>query len=339
MNEVGALSILDFMPSEEKCLEHFRKNRWHDGIVCPKCGSRKTKKNGTENGKQRYYCYGHEGTFSDTTGTIFYRSKILLPSWYYFIFYYMQNHSTRQLSSVLGISYKTALEMARKVQGLVDGACDDIKLGDVVEFDELYISAGEKGNMNLNRPPRKRGLKLGGRGTMNKDKPPIIGACDRKGNIRLAVLNNVTSNAVFIFLLSIIAVLSNSLKIFTDDFTAYRFLNNTWIQHFSVNHSAGEYARGEVHNNTMEGYWSVYRPWMNTYRGVSKKYLPEYTAFFQFVENNKHNGWINLLAKIIFLHLHCLTRMINQIFKCIRTDLYNFNIIYSNNRMATVFYT
>jgi hypothetical protein len=71
--------------------------------------------------------------------------------------------------------------------------------------------------------------------------------------------------------LTTVAILSNMLKLFTDDFTAYMFLRKTWVQYESVNPSAGEYACGEVHNNTIEGYLSVYRPWMNTYRGVSKK--------------------------------------------------------------------
>ncbi len=205
--------------------------------------------------------------------------------------------------------------MARKVQKRLKGTCGDIKLRDIIEFDELYLSVGEKGNSELSRPPRKRGLKLRGRGTMDKDKPPIIGGCDRKGNVRLAVLEHVDSYAVFTFLLTIIAVLSNMLKIFTDDFTAYMFLDKTWIQHSSVNHSAGEYTRGEVYNNTMEGYWSVYRHWVNTYRGVSKKYLPEYTSFFEFVENNKREGWLNLLNKIIFLVLASLQPIFRTLFK------------------------
>jgi hypothetical protein len=69
------------------------------------------------------------------------------------------------------------------------------------KFDELYLSAGEKGNSKLSRPPRKRGLKLRVRGTMDKDKPPIIGGCDRKGNIRLSVLDHFDSDVVFTFLL------------------------------------------------------------------------------------------------------------------------------------------
>ncbi len=53
----GELAISDFMPSEEKCFEHLRRTRWYNGMVCPKCGSKEMKKNGTENGSQRYYCY------------------------------------------------------------------------------------------------------------------------------------------------------------------------------------------------------------------------------------------------------------------------------------------
>ena len=337
----GELAISDFMPSEEKCFEHLRQIRWHGCVVCPICSSTEIKKNGTENSKQRYYCYNHKGTFRDTTRTIFSGSKIPLNYWYYFIFYYLQNHSANQLSQVLGISYKTALGMARKVQKCLKGTCDDIKLSEIIEFDELYLSVGEKGNneLRLSRPPRKRGLKLRGRGTMDKDKPPIIGGCDRKGNVRLAVLEHVDSYAVFTFLLTIIAVLSNMLKIFTDDFTAYMFLDKTWIQHFSVNHSAGEYARGEVHNNTMEGYWSVYRHWVNTYRGVSKKYLPEYTSFFEFVENNKREGWLNLLNKIIFLVSASLQHKIRQSCLLSHTNFNNFNIIDSDSQIATFSFT
>ncbi len=61
------------------------------------------------------------------TATIFSGSKIPLNYWYYFIFYYLQNHSTNQLSQVLGISYKTALGMARKIQKCLKGTCNDRK--------------------------------------------------------------------------------------------------------------------------------------------------------------------------------------------------------------------
>jgi len=41
-----------------------------------------------------------------------------------------------------------------------------------------------------------------------------------------------------------------------------------------VNHSIGEYARdGGIHINTVEAEFSVFRPWIDTYRGVSKENL------------------------------------------------------------------
>ena len=230
------LTILDFMPPEKKCLEDLRATRWSEGVTCPICNSKEIKKNGTENGKQKYYCHGHGETFRDTTNTIFYYSKLALSYWYYFIFHYLQNASANHLKEVLGISYKTALRMARKIQSVLTGKSNEIKLKGDVEFDELYLSCGEKGETNLEREPRKRGLKLRGRGTIDEDKPPIIGACDRKGNLRLKVSDHADSNSICVFLLCIMASISDLFKVFTDDFTAYRFLDKTWIPHETVNH-------------------------------------------------------------------------------------------------------
>ncbi len=89
----------------------------------------------------------------------------------------------------------------------------------------------------------------------------------------------------------------------------------------------------------MEGYWSVYRHWVNTYRGVSKKYLPEYTSFFEFVENNKREGWLNLLNEIIFLVPASLQHEIRQSCLLPHTNLYNFNIIDSYGLIATLSFT
>ncbi len=95
----------------------------------------------------------------------------------------------------------------------------------------------------------------------------------------------------------------------------------------------------QEHDPEEAGYWSVYRPWINTYRGVSKKYLHGYTAFFEFVENNKWNGWLNLLDKIIFLIWISLRYEIWQKHIQSHTDVYNFNIIYPNNHIATFSFT
>jgi len=294
------LSITDFMPSTDKCLEYLRNIRWKDKRICPICDSDEVKKNGTENGKQRYYCHEHGGSFNDTTGTVFHNSKIPINKWFYFIFHYPLNLSAKILMEILCISYKTALRMAREIQKIV-AKWNPPKLEyDIVEFDEMYLSCGSKGEEVSDREPRKRGLKLKGRGTMDKDKPPIIGVCDRKGNLIVDVFDHADADSIFSLFIRAMKKITDWLKVYTDDFSAYRFLKETWIKYESVNHSKKEYARGEVHNNTIEGYWSVLRHWMNTYRGVSKKYLPKYIKFFEFVENTKKKGWFEVFNKLIF---------------------------------------
>lgn len=57
--------------------------------------------------------------------------------------------------------------------------------------------------------------------------------------------------------------------------------------HERVNHSKGEYARGEVHENRTETIWSLFCPWLLTFRGVSQDNLPAYVKFFQFLYNHR----------------------------------------------------
>jgi transposase-like protein len=76
--------------------------------------------------------------------------------------------------------------------------------------------------------------------------------------------------------------------IYTDDYSIYQFLAEAGYHHHTVNHSAGEYAQCQVHCNTAEGIWSLLRPYLATFRGVSKAYLPLYVAAFEFRYNHRH---------------------------------------------------
>lgn len=294
------ISVNLFLPAVIKCCEVLASVRWPDGrVVCPVCRSRQVKKNGSKKGVQRYYCYGHEGTFSVTTGTVFYRSKVGLSVFFYFIFHYLRNESAKRLGEVLDVSYPTALRMAHKTLELA-GKPGKTKLSGITEWDELYIACGRKGVKKPFGTARKRGLKLRGRGTVDKDKPPILGGCDRGGRLRVHVAGHATSDDIEGFFLDSMQSVSDVNPVYTDDFTAYRFFQDTWIPHATVNHSAREYARGDVHNNTMEGYWSVCRPWLDTYRGVSNSHILLYVGLFEFVENNRHQGWWNIFTTILF---------------------------------------
>jgi transposase-like protein len=71
--------------------------------------------------------------------------------------------------------------------------------------------------------------------------------------------------------------------IYTDSAKSYNAL--TGYTHDSVNHSQKEYARGSVHENRVENCFSLLRPFLALFRGVSKYNLPGYIGFFQFLRN------------------------------------------------------
>ncbi len=88
-------------------------------------------------------------------------------------------------------------------------------------------------------------------------------------------------------------------------------------------------------NFKMEGYWSVFRHWMDTYRGVSKEHLPEYVSFFEFVENHKREGWLYVFHQIIFW----FRLWIGQICTYIHTNPCDFNVSCPSKYIATASFT
>jgi transposase-like protein len=152
-----------------------------------------------------------------------------------------------------------------------------------VEIDEMYMAAGEKGSKTLKRPPRKRGLKLRGRGTYDKDKPPIAGAVERKGKISLRVLPNMKKRSVN----KVLKQIHGDATIYTDDFKAYSSVKKKGFKHKTVNHSLKEYARGDVHTNTIEGAFQGLRHFLDTFKGVCKRNLHLYVALYENRYNNR----------------------------------------------------
>src|SRR5262249_52900486 len=72
-------------------------------------------------------------------------------------------------------------------------------------------------------------------------------------------------------------------KLYTDSASSYRLIRG--YEHDSVNHTKKEYARGEVHENRAECLFSLLKPYLRVFRGLSKTNLPGYLGFFQFLRN------------------------------------------------------
>lgn len=175
----------------------------------------------------------------------------------------------------------------------------------------MYIIAGHKGHpeatLQQSRPGRRRRLKgAPGRGTLDKEKPPIFGMIQRGGEVVIQMLANVQQQTIQPVMCHTI---QSGTLIFTDEYAIYSQLEAWGYAHKTVNHAQAEYARDEdqdgfceVHVNTMEGFWSLLRSWLRPHRGISQEQLPLYLAFFEFIHNVRRRGKA-LLSSLLSLLL------------------------------------
>ena len=179
-----------------------------------------------------------------------------------------------------------------------------------MEFDEVYIIAGHKGNKQAvadkGRRPRRRRLKgKSGRGTLESERPPVFGMIERGGLLVLHMLANVRMKTIGPI---IKRTVSKGSVVYTDEFNIYGQLSQWGYVHKKVNHGSKEYARDEdgdgfceVHVNTIEGVWSLLRSWLSPHRGLSQEKLPLYLAFFEFVHNARRRGKALLSSLVLSL--------------------------------------
>lgn len=285
---------------EQKCYKQLRAIRWMYGIRCPTCSSNKIHKRGKNNRHkecQRYECKKCDQRFDDLTGTIFSKRHQSLSVWVIFLYLLGLNLSTRQIAQELGLNLSDSQYMAEILRSEVVRNKPVVKLSNEVEFDEVYVIAGHKGKPNAikGRKPRRNRLKgARGRGTLEKEKPPIFGMIQRIGDVYIEMLPNVKQKTIQPI---IEAVVEKETLIYTDEYAIYNRLKSWGYQHKTVNHSQHEYARDEdgdgfheVHVNTMEGFWSLLRSWLRPHRGISQEKLPLYLGFFEFTHNAKKRG-------------------------------------------------
>ena len=163
----------------------------------------------------------------------------------------------------------------------------------VVEADEMYQNAGEKGvpHRDPDDPPRRRANQVPGHGTWDNDRPPVCGVVGRtSGHIRLRVEHRADGPT----LQQDVRATWPMATVNTDEWRAYQGLPALGQRHVTVCHAAGEWARDddgdgirEVQNNTQEGIWAGLRDLLRTFRGVNKVYLHQYVTIFEWGFNLK----------------------------------------------------
>lgn len=131
----------------------------------------------------------------------------------------------------------------------------------------------------------------------------MLGMIQRGGSVIIRALDNVQRKTIEPIIRQKVR---QGAKVFTDEYNIYGWLPSLY-EHKTVNHGQGEYARDEdgdgkceVHVNTMEGFWSLLRPWLRPHRGISQECLPFYLGFFEFLHNIRQRG-SNALSGLLTL--------------------------------------
>ena len=256
-------------------------------------------KHETHPARQRYVCRHCGRQFDDLTGSLFAGRHQPLQTWIACLYLMGLNLSNQQIAQELNLHKDDVHQMTSELRQAVSDQRPEVQLSGTVEFDEVYVTAGHKGQPEAvkkkGRTGRRRKLKgFRGRGTLEKEKPPIFGMIQRGGEVVVHMLANVQQQTIKPI---IQATVSAGTLIYTDEYDIYARLEAWGYSHKSVCHSAGEYARDEdgdgfceVHVNTMEGFWSLLRSWLRPHRGISQEKLPIYLGFFEFVHNARKRG-------------------------------------------------
>ena len=88
--------------------------------------------------------------------------------------------------------------------------------------------------------------------------------------------------------------------LFTDEYPAYQVLGQRFAGHHRVNHSQKVYVSGEVHTQTIEGFWALVKNGIRgVYHAVSAKHLQTYLNEYAWRYNHRHDGASMFLAVIL----------------------------------------
>ena len=285
------LSYVHELFNVNQCQAYIHTLRWKDRpLQCPRCQSHDVDPWGTYHyrpGCKRYWCHGCKRTFNDLTNTLLHQSKRSLASWILTTFLLCLSCSSRRIARELGLHITTSYRWCWWLRNAALSYEMQRQLEGTVEADDLYHTAGNKGQAQhggkkaLGRRPRGRRKKREpGRGHYDKDRPAIIAWVSRQGAVVIQATRDFTIKTVQ--KAADLAVQTGS-RLYTDSASSYRAL--TGYVHEFVNHTQKEYARGEVHEHRAECLFSLLKPYLRVFRGVSKYNLPGYVGFFQLLRN------------------------------------------------------
>lgn len=260
-------------PDDDACIEYIFHKRFGNLASCPNC--QKPAKFYRVKNRKCFKCAWCAYELHPLADTIFHKSSTSLKNWFLAMYLFANSKngvSAMELQRHLGCTYKTAWRMAKQIRQLfADQDQDNELLDNIVEADETYVG----------------GTRPGKRGRGAEGKTPVIGVAERGGEVKALVCIDTKAKTITPFICENV---EKGSQLMTDEYRSYSRISLQGYKHQTVNHGTKQYVIGDVHTNTIEGFWSQLKRSVNgTYHSVSPKYLQSYVDEFAFRYNRRHS--------------------------------------------------
>jgi len=269
---MNLISVFNQFPNQQACIDHLEGIRWPEKATCPLCGSDRVARKVEGHKVGRWNCHKCKSSFNVLSGTIFQKTKIPLQKWFLAISLMAnakKSLSSYQLARDLELTQQSAWFMQQRIRAAMASSDGELLQG-IIEADETYLG-GKEGNKHESKKQHS------GRGPTGKT--PVVGALERKGQVRAKVADDTKGRTVLGFISQSVEVSESSL--ITDEYTAYVNAHKL-MPHRTVNHSAGQYVDPDdktLHTNTIEGFWSLLkRAWYGSHHKYTKGWSPLFVA-------------------------------------------------------------
>jgi transposase-like protein len=279
-------------PTDDACLEQIKEQRFPGGVsVCHKC--ERPRKHYRVKGRTAYACETCGNHIYPLAGTIFEKTSTALRIWFHAMYLMGSTRcgiSAKQIQRETGVTYKTAWRMFHQIRKLMG---EELRLGGAgtpgVEVDEMY-----HGGRRKNEAGR---MLAGNKGRLTT----VMGVVERKGRI-VARVQPLTIAATSTLVKEYVMP---ETMIYTDEaktYSALPQLEGMGYQHQRINHTQKVYVMGDVHTNTIEGFWSLVKRGIGgVYHSVSAKHLQSYLDEYSFRYNRRDSGnlvFASILARV-----------------------------------------
>ena len=290
---MNIVEIFELFPTQESCIKHLEEARWVGTPVCPYCTSTNTAPS-----EHRHRCYDCKTGFSVTVGTIFHHTHLPLQKWFLAIMLMLnakKGLSGLQLSRDLKVNKNTAWRISMQIRKAMSQAGQRNLLTGIVEMDECYVGGKpRRGNRRDDDKPNPRG-----RGTK---KTPVIGAIERGGTVtaKATAKERLKGRHLRAFVRDRIDTANSSL--ITDEYKGYLGMAKL-LPHEVIKHQKW-YVDGNIHTNTIEGFWALLKRGMfGQFHSVSKRHLQRYVDEFCYRYNRRNDDADAVFQRTINLGL------------------------------------